>query len=92
MRTTHLIFRLTLLTGILGIYNLPAMACEACKRQQPRILQGITHGAGPDSNWDYVIVSIMVLITLYSLYATVKCMVSPSEKQNQHVKTMIFNQ
>lgn len=70
----------------------PASACDACKQQQPKILQGITHGAGPESNWDYLIVMIMVLITLYSLYATIKCIAVPGEKKNEHVKRMILNQ
>ena len=68
------------------------MACEACKKQQPKFLRGITHGAGPDSNWDYLIVSIMVLITLYSLYTSIKCMVNPTEQENHHIKRMILNQ
>ena len=71
---------------------MPVMACEACKQQQPKFLQGITHGTGPDSNWDYLIVSFMVFITLYSLYATVKCLIHPSEKENEHIKRMILNQ
>ena len=82
---------LMLLTGMVLSYSLPAMACEACKQQQPKFLKGITHGAGPDSNWDYVVVVIMVLITLYSLFATVKCMIRPSEKDNEHIKRMILN-
>ncbi|MDP9047054.1 MAG: hypothetical protein M3N14_02895 [Bacteroidota bacterium] len=72
--------------------TLPAMACEACKQQQPKFLQGITHGAGPGGNWDYVIVGIMTIITVYSLYATVKCMIRPAEKDDQHIKRMILNQ
>jgi hypothetical protein len=73
---------------------LPAMACEACKKQQPKFLQGITHGAGPGSNWDYLIVGIMTVITLYALYATVKCMIRPQAGDNQHmnIKNMILNQ
>lgn len=76
-------------TGSLG-----AFACDACQKQQPRIFQGITHGAGPDSNWDYLIVSIMTAITLYALYATVKCMIRPSAADSRHnlIKTMILNQ
>ena len=82
---------LMLLIGMVLSFSLPAMACEACKQQQPKFLQGITHGAGPGSNWDYVIVVIMVLVTLYSLYATVKCIIRPAEKANEHVKRMILN-
>jgi hypothetical protein len=81
-----------ILTALSLPASLSAMACEACKKQQPKFLRGITHGAGPDSNWDYLIVSIMVLITLYSLYASIKCMVNPTEQENHHIKRMILNQ
>ena len=87
----RVLLNLMLLTGMVLSFSLPAMACEACKQQQPKFLQGITHGAGPGSNWDYVIVVIMVLVTLYSLYATVKCIIRPAEKDNEHVKRMILN-
>ena len=66
-------------------------ACDACKKQQAKWLQGISHGPGPDSNWDYVIVAIMTVVTLYVLVATVKCMFKPAERNEQHVKRMIFN-
>jgi Sec-independent protein secretion pathway component TatC len=89
-KTTRI--RLVLLTAMGFLFSLPAAACEACKKQQPKIFQGITHGAGPSSNWDYVIVVFMVFITLYSLYATVKCMIKPAENENQHIKRMILNQ
>ena len=83
---------LVLFTVIMLGSSLPAIACEACKQQQPKILQGITHGPGPGSNWDYLIVAIMVIITVYTLYATIKCMIRPAEKDNQHIKRMILNQ
>lgn len=68
-----------------------AVACDACKQQQPKILQGITHGAGPTSNWDYIIVGIMVLITLYSLYALIKCLAKPESHEYQDIKKIIFS-
>jgi hypothetical protein len=68
-----------------------AIACDACKKQQPQLLQGITHGSGPDSNWDYLIVSAMVIITVYSAYAAIKCLVKPKEKNYQDIKNVIFN-
>ncbi len=74
------------------LYGVSAMACAACTQQQPKFLQGVTHGAGPGSNWDYVIVGIMVLITIYSLYATIKCIINPAEKDDQHIKRIILNQ
>jgi len=71
--------------------NLRAVACEACKKQQPEFLQGITHGAGPDGYVDYLIALLMVLITLYVLVASVKCLIRPAEKDQQHIKRLILN-
>lgn len=71
--------------------SIASMACDACKKQQPKALQGITHGSGPESGWDYLIVALMVLVTLYVLIATVKCMFKPAEKSEQHIKRLILN-
>ncbi|OKS86714.1 hypothetical protein RG47T_2171 [Mucilaginibacter polytrichastri] len=72
------------------MYALAGIACEACKKQQPKFLQGITHGAGPDSNWDYLIVAVMVLITVYTLYATIQCFIKPAESNALHIKRSIL--
>ncbi|MEO6849120.1 MAG: hypothetical protein ABI166_00755 [Mucilaginibacter sp.] len=79
------------LSALLLSAGLPVMACDACKKQQPKLLQGITHGSGPNSNWDYLIVSIMVIITVYSFYAMIKCMAKPGDKAHQHIKNIILN-
>jgi hypothetical protein len=78
-------------TALLLVASLPVVACEACKKQQPKLLQGITHGSGPDSTWDYLIVSVMVVITVYSFYAMVKCMTKSRDKAHQSIKTIILN-
>ena len=78
-------------TALLSAVSLPALACEACEKQQPKLLQGITHGPGPGSTWDYVIVSIMVIITLYSFYAMIRFMVKSRDKAYQDIKTSILN-
>jgi hypothetical protein len=80
-----------ILSALLLSAGLPALACDACKKQQPKLLQGITHGSGPGSNWDYLIVGIMVIITIYSFYAMVKCMAKPGDKAHQHIKNTILN-
>jgi hypothetical protein len=77
--------------ALLLMKNISAIACEACKKQQPKLLQGVTHGGGPDSNWDYVIVAVMVAVTLYVLVATLRCMFRPAEKDEQHIKRTILN-
>ncbi|WP_222837320.1 hypothetical protein [Dyadobacter fermentans] len=33
-----------------------AYACPVCGENQPKPLRGITHRAGPESRWDYVII------------------------------------
>ncbi|HVS93810.1 MAG TPA: hypothetical protein VHE59_17350 [Mucilaginibacter sp.] len=88
---TKMILTGVLLAGLLAVAVLPAMACEACKKQQPKLLQGIAHGPGPDSSWDYLIVSIMVVITIYSFYAMVKHMAKSRDKAYQNIKSSILN-
>ena len=71
--------------------NGEVMACEVCKKQQPKILQGVTHGAGPQSSWDYVVVWCMVLIVVISFFYGVKWMLRPGEKESEHIKRSIFH-
>ncbi|HEY8784175.1 MAG TPA: hypothetical protein VIM16_21280 [Mucilaginibacter sp.] len=87
----RLLLRAAFTFGIWVSINSLAFACEACKQQQPKFLQGITHGAGPTGNWDYIIVSIMVLITLYSFYALIKYLAKPDNPRHQDIKKIILN-
>ena len=66
-------------------------ACAACEEQQPAFLKGITHGPGPDSNLDYFIVSIAMIIVLTTLYYSVKWLIKPGETNANHIKQTIFN-
>ena len=65
--------------------------CPACEAAQPRLLRGITHGAGPESRWDYLIVWITVIITLLTLFYSVKWLIRPGEKNAHHIKNLILN-
>lgn len=65
--------------------------CPVCDKQQPKILQGITHGTGPESNWDYLIVWSTVIIVAFTLFYTIKWMVRPGEKENNHIKRTVIN-
>lgn len=67
------------------------MACDACKKQQPKITQDITHGSGPNSNWDWVIVSVMVAVTLATLFFSLKYLIKPGEKNTNHIKQTILS-
>lgn len=66
-------------------------ACEACKLQQPKITQDFTHGTGPDSGWDWMIVGGISIITIYTLFYSVKYLVKPGEKNRDHIKNSILN-
>ena len=66
-------------------------ACPGCEKQQPKVLQGVTHGAGPQSQWDYVIVWIGVLIVLLTLFYSLKWIIRPGEKSVSHIKQHILN-
>ncbi len=68
-----------------------AWACPVCEKQQPKVLQGITHGAGPQSNWDWVIIAFISFITLLTLAYSLKYMIKPGEKNADHIKQSILN-
>lgn len=68
-----------------------AIACPVCDRRQPKLLQGITHGSGPQSSWDYLIVSVAVVIVLITLFFAIKWLVRPGEKSSSHIKYLILN-
>lgn len=66
-------------------------ACPVCEKQQPAITRGITHGAGPQSTWDWLIVSIISIITLLTLFYSIKFLINPGEKNSSHIKNFILN-
>ena len=82
---------LSLLT-LLTLNATGALACAICEKQQPKILRGITHGTGPEGNFDYIIIWIMVAITMATLYFSVKWILRPGEKSDAHIKRFILNE
>lgn len=72
--------------------SLTSIACAVCESQQPKILQGIVHGAGPKSNWDYVTVWIMVIISIITLFYAIKWLINPQENDRTHIKYSILNE
>ena len=79
-----------LLTALLLIFSTAAYACPACEKQQPKLLKGISHGAGPQSSWDYVIVWAAVIMVLLTLYFTIKWLIKPGEKSDEHIKRTVL--
>lgn len=68
-----------------------AWACPVCDKQQPGITQGFTHGAGPQSNWDWVIIGVITAITVFTLIYSIKLLLKPGEKNANHIKQSILS-
>lgn len=86
------VIRISLLTIVSIISTAPsALACEVCKQNQPKMLENITHGAGPQSDWDYVIIIVGVIIVTFTLVYSLKFLIKPQEKDPNHIKNMVVN-
>ncbi|MDX5319794.1 MAG: hypothetical protein LPK45_01910 [Bacteroidota bacterium] len=77
------------LLALLGSWY-AGVACPVCEKQQPKLLKGISHGAGPESNWDMLIVVIMVLLTVTTLYFSFRLLLRPKEGNPDHIKMSIL--
>lgn len=82
--------KLLLLLSVWALKPAGSWACTVCKKQQPKILQGITHGAGPDSNWDYLIVATAVAVVLGTLAFSLRFLFRPGETNQDHIKNSIL--
>jgi hypothetical protein len=80
-----------LLLLILFLNGIAAAACPVCERQQPALLQGISHGTGPQSNWDYALVGATVILVLVTLFYSVKWLIKPGEAGDRHIKRAFLN-
>lgn len=79
-----------LLSLMLMLPTLASLACPACEKQQPKLLRGISHGAGPESNWDMLIVWFIGIIVVATLFFSIKFLVKPGEKSKKHIKRFIL--
>jgi hypothetical protein len=68
-----------------------ALSCPVCESRQPKYLRGITHGAGPESNWDWIIVGIVVAITHLTAFYSTKHLIKPSECHYQSIKNSVLD-
>lgn len=77
---------------LLVLFNaIAAFACPACEKQQSEFLSGISHGAGPQTRFDYLIVSVVSVIVLATLYFSLKWIFRPGERNVNHIKRTILN-
>jgi hypothetical protein len=75
-----------ILTTILVFLATYISACDVCKSQQPEITKDLTHGVGPESDWDWFIVGIVILITVLAFLYSVKYLIKPDERNKNHIK------
>lgn len=80
-----------LLFFLIQLFPCGLFACPACTKAQPEIFRGITHGSGPESKWDYLIVGVTIAIVLLCLGFTIKFLVAPHEGEKSHIKNQILN-
>ncbi|WP_373708056.1 hypothetical protein [Kaistella sp.] len=83
-------FRNTAILFFLLLLNF-ALACEACKLQQPKVTRDFTHGVGPRGDYDWIIVAVIAVLTIYTFIYSLKYLVKPGEKNRDHIKNSIFN-
>ncbi len=81
----------TILILLSALFFQVAAACPVCEKQQPAITKGLTHGAGPQSSWDWVIIAIITAITVLTFIFSLKYLIKPKEKNANHIKRLILN-
>lgn len=67
------------------------LACELCKKNQPKVLENITHGTGPTGTLDYVITWGALIIVTVTLVLSIKFLVRPKEHESDHIKNIVLN-
>jgi hypothetical protein len=80
-----------IITIIISLTSIAVYACPVCDKQQPKLLQGISHGTGPQGNWDYIIVGATAVIVLITLFYSIKFTVKPREANENHIKRTVLN-
>ncbi len=83
--------RLRILIGLI-LFWFPignALACEVCKKNQPEVLQDISHGTGAQADFDYIIIWSAVIIVGFTLYLSLKFLIRPNEGGKEHVKNIV---
>ena len=66
-------------------------ACELCKKNQPKVLEGVTHGVGPQGDMDYIIIWTAIVFVSITLFLSLKFLIKPNEKNPDHIKNIVLN-
>ncbi|WP_234364123.1 hypothetical protein [Lunatibacter salilacus] len=79
-----------LITLIIFLYAPISYACEVCKSNQPKMLENITHGQGPQGNVDYLITWSAAILVAFTLVFSVIYLVKPKENKPGHIKNIVL--
>ncbi|NHE56500.1 hypothetical protein G9Q97_06705 [Cyclobacterium sp. GBPx2] len=83
-------FKTILISLVLFSYAPFGFACEVCKSNQPKMLEDITHGQGPQGNVDFLITWTAAILVGFTLIFSVKFLVMPKENRPDHIKNIIL--
>lgn len=81
---------LSLLIGLIAAIPSIALACAVCEKNQPAALRGISHGPGPESNWDLVIIVTAAVIVALTLIYSLRYLIKPDENNPNHIKNSVI--
>ncbi len=73
------------------LFSITTWACDACQKQQPEVLKGISHGTGPQSDLDMPIIWVSAIIVVATMVLAIKFLVRPNENNADHIKRSILN-
>ena len=77
------------LTVIMLLMTSFLAACPVCEANQPKGLENITHGEGPQGNIDYIIMYSAIIIVTYTLIMSIKYLVRPKESKHSDIKNIV---
>jgi len=86
MKKLKIIFTVIFLAGTRVV-----LACDLCKKNQPKGLENITHGAGPSGPIDYIISWGGVVIVLITLALFIKYLIRPMDAKHNQIKNIVVN-
>lgn len=77
---------------LFGLGQQFAIACDLCKKNQPKGFENITHGQGPTGNMDYIITWSAIVLVIITLFFSIKFLVRPKENNPGHIKNIVWDQ
>lgn len=79
--------------GIFILITQVALSCPVCDREKAnQVTLGLSHGAGPDHNWEWLVVAGMAGITLFALFLAIKYFIKPDNAKTNEFKKSIFSE